>query len=138
MPLYLFRFFFFNSLFYISTHPPSAYKDMTTNASPTHPYWPQHLRLDNFVPNDCPTWHILAGLFSISGVLVVTTWLLSGRAAVVPLGTWRRLSLCWFAVCGFIHLRAGSASAMQTFQRPNLLISTLGRVSQRRQPICPE
>lgn len=25
-------------------------------------------------------------------------------AAVVPLGTWRRLSLCWFAVCGFIHL----------------------------------
>lgn len=77
---------------------------MTTNASPMHPYWPRHLRLDNFVPNDCPTWHILAGLFSASGVLVVTTWLLSGRAAVVPLSTWRRLSLCWFAVCGFVHL----------------------------------
>uniref|UniRef100_A0A5F8AF50 TBC1 domain family member 25 n=1 Tax=Macaca mulatta TaxID=9544 RepID=A0A5F8AF50_MACMU len=77
---------------------------MTTNAGPLHPYWPQHLRLDNFVPNDHPTWHILAGLFSVTGVLVVTTWLLSGRAAVVPLGTWRRLSLCWFAVCGFIHL----------------------------------
>ncbi|KAI2599296.1 hypothetical protein G5576_116681 [Homo sapiens] len=77
---------------------------MTTNAGPLHPYWPQHLRLDNFVPNDRPTWHILAGLFSVTGVLVVTTWLLSGRAAVVPLGTWRRLSLCWFAVCGFIHL----------------------------------
>uniref|UniRef100_A0A2R9CI46 EXPERA domain-containing protein n=1 Tax=Pan paniscus TaxID=9597 RepID=A0A2R9CI46_PANPA len=77
---------------------------MTTNAGPLHPYWPQHLRLDNFVPNDRPTWHILAGLFSVTGVLVVTTWLLSGRAAVVPLGIWRRLSLCWFAVCGFIHL----------------------------------
>ncbi|KAF0885235.1 EBP isomerase, partial [Crocuta crocuta] len=78
---------------------------MTTNASPLHPYWPRHLRLDNFVPNDCPTWHLLAGLFSVSGVLVVATWLLSGRrASVVPLGTWRRLSLCWFAVCGFIHL----------------------------------
>ncbi|XP_050609726.1 3-beta-hydroxysteroid-Delta(8),Delta(7)-isomerase-like [Macaca thibetana thibetana] len=83
---------------------PSAHKDLTTNAGPLHPYWPQHLRLDNFVPNDHPTWHILAGLFSVTGVLVVTTWLLSGRAAVVPLGTWRRLSLCWFAVCGFIHL----------------------------------
>lgn len=82
----------------------SAHRDMSTNAGPLHPYWPRHLRLDNFVPNDLPTWHILAGLFSVSGVLVVTTWLLSGRAAVVPLGTWRRLSLCWFAVCAFIHL----------------------------------
>lgn len=83
---------------------PSAYRDMATNASPLHPYWPRHLRLDNFVPNDCPTWHLLAGLFSVSSVLVVTTWLLSGHAAVIPLGTWRRLSLCWFAVCGFIHM----------------------------------
>ncbi|CAD7688914.1 unnamed protein product [Nyctereutes procyonoides] len=58
---------------------------MTTNASPLHPYWPRQLRLDNFVPNDCPTWHLLAGLFSVSGVLVVTTWLLSG-------------------LCGFIHM----------------------------------
>lgn len=96
-------FFFLFSFLHIHT-PPSAYKDMTTNTSPMHPYWPRHLRLDNFVPNDYPTWHILAGLFSVSGVLVVATWLLSGRAAVVPLGTWRRLSLCWFAVCGFIHL----------------------------------
>lgn len=77
---------------------------MATNASPSHPYWPRHLQLDNFVPNDRPTWHILASLFSASGVLIVTTWLLSGRAAVNPLGTWRRLALCWFAVCGFIHL----------------------------------
>ncbi|XP_004587949.1 3-beta-hydroxysteroid-Delta(8),Delta(7)-isomerase [Ochotona princeps] len=77
---------------------------MTPNSGPLHPYWPRHLRLDNFVPNDRPTWHILAGLFSVSGVLVVITWLLSARAAVVPLGTWRRLSLCWFAVCAFIHL----------------------------------
>uniref|UniRef100_A0A8C0T6N1 EXPERA domain-containing protein n=1 Tax=Canis lupus familiaris TaxID=9615 RepID=A0A8C0T6N1_CANLF len=77
---------------------------MTTNASSLHPYWPRHLRLDNFVPNDCPTWHLLASLFSVSGVLVATTWLLSGSAVVMPLGTWRRLSLCWFAVCGFIHM----------------------------------
>ncbi|XP_077002945.1 3-beta-hydroxysteroid-Delta(8),Delta(7)-isomerase [Tamandua tetradactyla] len=77
---------------------------MATTTSPLHPYWPQHLKLDNFVPNDITTWHLVTGLFSISGVIVMTTWLLSDRAAVVPLGTWRRLSLCWFAVCSFIHM----------------------------------
>ncbi|XP_042525160.1 3-beta-hydroxysteroid-Delta(8),Delta(7)-isomerase [Dipodomys spectabilis] len=77
---------------------------MTTNKSPLHPYWPRNLKLDNFVPNDIPTWHILAALFSVSGALVLTTWLLASRTSVVPLGTWRKLSLCWFAVCAFIHL----------------------------------
>lgn len=77
---------------------------MPTNASPLHPYWPRHLQLENFVPNDRPTWHILASLFSVSGVLVTATWILSGHVAVVPLGTWRRLSMCWFAFCGFIHM----------------------------------
>ncbi|XP_050997953.1 LOW QUALITY PROTEIN: 3-beta-hydroxysteroid-Delta(8),Delta(7)-isomerase [Acomys russatus] len=77
---------------------------MTTNMGPLHPYWPRHLKLDNYVPNDIPAWQILVGLFSISGVLISSMWLLSGRASVVPLGTGRRLALCWFAVCTFIHL----------------------------------
>ncbi|KAK1346211.1 hypothetical protein QTO34_000064 [Cnephaeus nilssonii] len=77
---------------------------MATNASPLHPYWPRHLRLDSYVPNDYPAWHIIAGLFSVTGIVVGMTWLLSGPVAIIPLGTWRRLSLCWFAVCGFIHL----------------------------------
>lgn len=77
---------------------------MTANMVPLHPYWPRHLKLDNYVPNDIATWHILAGLFSISGGLIVITWLLSSRASVVPLGAGRRLALCWFVVCTFIHL----------------------------------
>ncbi|XP_060230395.1 3-beta-hydroxysteroid-Delta(8),Delta(7)-isomerase [Meriones unguiculatus] len=77
---------------------------MTSNMGHMHPYWPRHLRLDNFVPNDLQTWHILVGLFSISGILIVITWLLSGRASIVPLGIWRRMALCWFALCAFIHL----------------------------------
>ncbi|XP_007529449.2 3-beta-hydroxysteroid-Delta(8),Delta(7)-isomerase isoform X1 [Erinaceus europaeus] len=84
--------------------PPPVHKDMTINPGPWHPYWPRHLRLDNFVPNDYPTSHVLAALFSSTSILLVTTWLLTGRTAVTPLGTWRRLSLCWFAVCAFIHL----------------------------------
>lgn len=77
---------------------------MTSNMGHMHPYWPRHLRLDNFVPNDLQTWYILVGLFSVSGILIVITWLLSGRASIVPLGIWRRMALCWFAVCAFIHL----------------------------------
>ncbi|CAH6785744.1 3-beta-hydroxysteroid-Delta(8),Delta(7)-isomerase [Phodopus roborovskii] len=77
---------------------------MANSMGPLHPYWPRHLKLDNFVPNDLPTCHILVCLFSVSGVLMVITWLLSSRASVVPLGIWRRLALCWFAVCTFIHL----------------------------------
>lgn len=77
---------------------------MTTNVGSLHPYWPRHLKLDNFVPNDHPAWYILVCLFSTFGVILLTTWLLSGRASVVPLGTGRRLVLCWFTVCAFVHL----------------------------------
>ncbi|NP_001166416.1 3-beta-hydroxysteroid-Delta(8),Delta(7)-isomerase [Cavia porcellus] len=76
----------------------------TTSTGPLHPYWPRHLRLDHFVPNDLSAWYIVTVLFTVFGALVVTMWLLSSRASVVPLGTWRRLSVCWFAVCAFVHL----------------------------------
>ncbi|XP_029466706.1 3-beta-hydroxysteroid-Delta(8),Delta(7)-isomerase [Rhinatrema bivittatum] len=68
-----------------------------------HPYWPQDLRLDKYLPNDRPMWQILAFLFSISGALLVGTWLLTGRRGQCALSTGRRLALCWFTVCGFIH-----------------------------------
>ncbi|EHB09433.1 3-beta-hydroxysteroid-Delta(8),Delta(7)-isomerase [Heterocephalus glaber] len=83
----------------------SAHRDMaSTSTVPSHPYRPRDLRLDHFVPNDLPAWYIVTALFSVFGVLAVTMWLLSSRASVVPLGTWRRLSLCWFGMCAFIHL----------------------------------
>ncbi|XP_053328649.1 3-beta-hydroxysteroid-Delta(8),Delta(7)-isomerase [Spea bombifrons] len=66
-----------------------------------HPYWPRDLRLDDYRPNDRPMWQILAFLFSVSGGLLAATWLLSGRAS--KLSSWRRLALCWFTICGFIH-----------------------------------
>ncbi|XP_023573515.1 3-beta-hydroxysteroid-Delta(8),Delta(7)-isomerase isoform X2 [Octodon degus] len=76
----------------------------STNTGSSHPYWPQHLRLDHFVPNDLPSWYIVTALFTVFGVIVVTAWLLSSFASVVPLGIWRRLSVCWFAVCAFVHM----------------------------------
>ncbi|XP_051824047.1 3-beta-hydroxysteroid-Delta(8),Delta(7)-isomerase [Antechinus flavipes] len=75
-----------------------------------HPYWPRNLQLSSYVPNDLPVWQILTVFFSASGALLVATWLLSGqgrRESKPPqpaLSPCRRLAVCWFAMCAFVHL----------------------------------
>ncbi|XP_043936246.1 3-beta-hydroxysteroid-Delta(8),Delta(7)-isomerase [Protopterus annectens] len=70
-----------------------------------HPYWPRELVIPDYFPNDRSMSEIVGFLFSVSGVVLVGTWLLTTR--VQPGGTrmghLRRLAVCWFAVCGFIH-----------------------------------
>ncbi|XP_018088872.1 3-beta-hydroxysteroid-Delta(8),Delta(7)-isomerase isoform X2 [Xenopus laevis] len=66
-----------------------------------HPYWPRELRLEGYRPNDRSMGEILAFLFSVSGVLLASMWLLTGRAR--GMGTGRRFAVCWFTVCAFIH-----------------------------------
>ncbi|XP_036387957.1 3-beta-hydroxysteroid-Delta(8),Delta(7)-isomerase [Megalops cyprinoides] len=69
-----------------------------------HPFWPRHLSIPNYVANDRSMEEILAFLFSVSGVLLLGTWVLTGKDMEGGrLTTMRRLILCWFAVCGFIH-----------------------------------
>lgn len=69
-----------------------------------HPYWPRDLFIPTYVANDRSMKEILVFLFSVSGVFLLVTWLITGqKVAGGRLGTWRRLALCWFAVCGFIH-----------------------------------
>ncbi|XP_034445321.1 3-beta-hydroxysteroid-Delta(8),Delta(7)-isomerase [Hippoglossus hippoglossus] len=69
-----------------------------------HPYWPRDLLIPTYVDNDRSMSEILVFLFSVSGLFLLVTWLITGRrGAAGRLGTWRRLALCWFAVCGFIH-----------------------------------
>uniref|UniRef100_A0A8D0E1J5 EBP cholestenol delta-isomerase n=1 Tax=Salvator merianae TaxID=96440 RepID=A0A8D0E1J5_SALMN len=70
-----------------------------------HPYWPRNLKLQNYIPNDRPVWQILTFLFSVSGALLIVTWITIGwrNRSATHLGTWRSLAICWFAVCGFIH-----------------------------------
>ncbi|XP_067880369.1 3-beta-hydroxysteroid-Delta(8),Delta(7)-isomerase [Heterodontus francisci] len=68
----------------------------------THPYWPRDLRLPGYRSNERSVWSILAFLFAVSGALLAATWLLSGRGGR-RLGAARRLAVCWFAVCAFIH-----------------------------------
>ncbi|XP_053227212.1 3-beta-hydroxysteroid-Delta(8),Delta(7)-isomerase [Podarcis raffonei] len=70
-----------------------------------HPYWPRNLELQHYIPNDRPMWQILTFLFSVSGLLLIVTWLIARwqNRTAAPFGTWRSLAICWFAVCGFIH-----------------------------------
>lgn len=69
-----------------------------------HPYWPRDLLIPTYVANDRSMSEILVFLFSVSGVFLLVTWLITGqKGATGRLGTWRRLAVCWFAVCGFIH-----------------------------------
>ncbi|XP_075437857.1 3-beta-hydroxysteroid-Delta(8),Delta(7)-isomerase [Ascaphus truei] len=67
----------------------------------SHPYWPRDLQMEGYRPNDRSMWEILAFLFSVSGALLSGTWLLTGRAS--RMSSARRLALCWFTICGFIH-----------------------------------
>lgn len=69
-----------------------------------HPYWPRNLSIPNYVANDRSMSEILIFLFSVSGILLLATWSLTGRkVAGSRLSGGRRLALCWFTVCGFIH-----------------------------------
>lgn len=84
--------------------PMSPKMEPPTPIAVPHPYWPQNLKLDEYLPNDRPMWQILAFLFSISGALLVGTWLLTTRRrSPYILSPGRRLVLCWFTICGFIH-----------------------------------
>lgn len=69
-----------------------------------HPYWPRNLSIPNYVANDRSMSEILIFLFSVSGILLLATWSLTGRkVSGRSLSGGRRLALCWFTVCGFIH-----------------------------------
>ncbi|XP_041037363.1 3-beta-hydroxysteroid-Delta(8),Delta(7)-isomerase [Carcharodon carcharias] len=69
----------------------------------SHPYWPRDLRLPGYRSNERTVGSILAFLFAVSATLLGATWLLSGRRRGPRLGAARRLAVCWFAVCAFIH-----------------------------------
>ncbi|TWW56696.1 3-beta-hydroxysteroid-Delta(8),Delta(7)-isomerase [Takifugu rubripes] len=75
--------------------------DTTSGAKIHHPYWPRDLLIPNYVANDRSMSEILVFLFSICGLFLLVTWLITGSSN--RFGIWRRLALCWFAICGFIH-----------------------------------
>lgn len=70
----------------------------------SHPYWPRDLSIPNYTENERSMVEIVTFLFLVSGLLMLFAWILTGKSiAGGTLGAWRRLALCWFTVCGFIH-----------------------------------
>uniref|UniRef100_A0A3Q0R0M7 EBP cholestenol delta-isomerase n=1 Tax=Amphilophus citrinellus TaxID=61819 RepID=A0A3Q0R0M7_AMPCI len=76
--------------------------DSSSASGAHHPYWPRDLSIPTYVANNRSMSEILVFLFSVSGLFMLVTWLVTGQATS-RLRTWRRLAVCWFAVCGFIH-----------------------------------
>ncbi|CAH1266272.1 EBP [Branchiostoma lanceolatum] len=102
---------------------------MVENVS-THPYLPPGLKLPcGYVENDKSILEILGVFFGLTAVVMVSTWIYSGSnakvklstvysASVVMVSTWiysgsnakvklstvQRLTVCWFVLCGCIHL----------------------------------
>ncbi|KAF5903485.1 3-beta-hydroxysteroid-Delta(8),Delta(7)-isomerase [Clarias magur] len=71
----------------------------------SHPYWPKSLSIPTYRENERSTLEIVIFLFSVSGLLMLLIWTLTGKSAGGErLSTYRRLALCWFTVCGFIHI----------------------------------
>ncbi|XP_078676590.1 3-beta-hydroxysteroid-Delta(8),Delta(7)-isomerase-like isoform X1 [Branchiostoma floridae x Branchiostoma belcheri] len=77
---------------------------MVENAS-THPYLPVGLKLPcRYVENDKSILELLGVFFGLTAVVMVSTWIYSGSSAKVKLSTAQRLTVCWFMLCGCIHL----------------------------------
>ncbi|XP_005110221.1 3-beta-hydroxysteroid-Delta(8),Delta(7)-isomerase [Aplysia californica] len=67
-----------------------------------HPYYPWDLKLPHYVPNELETTTILAVLGGCSALVVLFAWVVSGNRKE-PFCFLRRLTLCWFLLCAFIH-----------------------------------
>nr|QFF91466.1 sterol isomerase isoform 1 [Potamotrygon motoro]QFF91467.1 sterol isomerase isoform 2 [Potamotrygon motoro] len=78
---------------------------MAEAATVAHPYWPRELHLPGYRRNERSLWSLLSFLFAGSGLLLAATWLLTARVRtrVGRPGVARRLAVCWFAVCAFVH-----------------------------------
>ncbi|XP_077996993.1 3-beta-hydroxysteroid-Delta(8),Delta(7)-isomerase-like [Glandiceps talaboti] len=72
-------------------------------ANVSHPYWPRDLVIPSYVANEMNQLQLLVMVFGSFGVILVATWILSGRSKK-QLALSQRLHLCWFCLCGFIHL----------------------------------
>lgn len=67
-----------------------------------HPYLPKELKLDHYVKNNKDTIQILATLSAVAAVILAVSWYITSFRKE-PFCIKRRLTLCWFMLCAFIH-----------------------------------
>lgn len=65
----------------------------------SHPYFPRDIVLPHYKPNANSTAEILAIFFGVAGLVILSTWRLTSRQS-----TGDRVKICWFVVCGLIHM----------------------------------
>ena len=65
----------------------------------SHPYYPKDIILPHYKPNVSSTAEVLAVFFVVIGIVLLVTWKFSSR-----LKTGERLKICWFVMCGVIHM----------------------------------
>ncbi|KAK3581259.1 hypothetical protein CHS0354_032985 [Potamilus streckersoni] len=66
-----------------------------------HPYFPRELNIPNYIPNSSSIVELLGIFFGLAAVVLLGTWVYTTRRKF-PITD--RLKLCWFVMCGFIHL----------------------------------
>jgi len=69
-----------------------------------HPYYPVDLQLPNYVPNDRSILELLGVFFGFTGCSLVVLWLIISGLPHMKNKMLLKLKVCWFFVCGLIHL----------------------------------
>ena len=69
-----------------------------------HPYYPRNLIIPHYVPNDAKVLHLLVGFFGTMAILLIGTWLFTGKKRKIAFTGLERLKLVWFINCGLIHI----------------------------------
>jgi len=69
-----------------------------------HPYYPVDLQLPYYVPNDKSMLELLGVFFGSIGCSLVVLWLTISGLPHMKNNTFMKLKVCWFFVCGLIHL----------------------------------
>ena len=76
---------------------------MASNVS--HPYYPLGLELPHYKPNALPDFAVTGLSLGSFAVIFAVAWRLtaSDRCGRL-LGGWERAALCWWTLCGCIHM----------------------------------
>ncbi|KAG0243280.1 hypothetical protein BGW41_002465 [Actinomortierella wolfii] len=70
-----------------------------------HPYYPQDLVLDHYVPNTNTMMETLVMMFAVFGAIITVSLYLAYRKRNTSIrGVGHQLTFVWFVMCGFIHL----------------------------------
>ena len=68
-----------------------------------HPFYPQDLKLSNYVPNNKSMTELLGVFFGILSVAIIGLWFLMSSRPQTKGNTLLKIKISWFFMCGLIH-----------------------------------